>query len=467
MGKKSRKTSSSKNLSNSDRKNPAVLGSVVTTVAQYLKLAEEEKLPLERYFSRHRHSVSSCDGDGAFNLISLFVLNPRLMLPGTPERSVITTVCMRVHDNIRSTMILPNDAFQNGMLQKLPLVEDIGPGKTMDEYYDAFVQNIQNSTGTGFRKAPYAHCKKLVNDCLLRMKTKKKVLVGKEERTVVRLFGLESEEHFHQQQIQLPRPAPAPDVDTLWLVLNRPEHYFFHVSSDLHDLFGFECGEVVIDHEYFERSLDYILEDEYRQERLPAMLNHAANWHMLEGSEEEVASWLLWERQPMMLHPVGHPNTVDAMRNSVILQLMINKFFNGQTGELLMHTFPAMNLYGSGITNFLFYTRHLSITGRLPPAFIVKASVAEGVDGASISDSGNASAENVEGDVSTNLERTMRKLTIRKTSCAVCGATRSPTGTRLLVCSRCESVAYCCAEHQKIHWKSGGHKQQCTLDLLG
>ena len=47
----------------------------------------------------------------------------------------------------------------------------------------------------------------------------------------------------------------------------------------------------------------------------------------------------------------------------------------------------------------------------------------------------------------------------------VCGATRTSNGSRLLVCSRCESVAYCCAdEHQKIHWKSGGHKQECTLE---
>jgi len=235
------------------------------------------------------------------------------------------------------------------------------------------------------------------------------------------------------------------------------------VSSDLHELFGFECNEVVINQEYFEKSLDYILEDEYRQERLPATLYHAANWHMLEGSEEEVAACLLWERQPMVLNPVGRPETVDAMRKSVVLQLVINKFFDGQTGDLFICTVPGMDKYGQGITNFLFYTQHLSITGRLPPAFIVTASIAEVVDAASGDNGENNSADSVDGNASTNLERTMRKLTIKKSSCAVCGATRSPNGTRLSVCSRCESVAYCCAEHQKIHWKSGGHKQQCTL----
>lgn len=458
MGKKSKKKSGSM-PSNSDRKNAPITKSVVTLVSYCLKLAEEEKLPIENYFSRHRHSVSSCDGDGAFNLISLFVLSPRITSPGAPELSVITTICMRVHDNIRNTMILPNDCFENGMMQQL--VPDIGAGKTMDEYYDAFVKNIRNTTGTGFRKAPYAHCKKLVNECLLRMKARKKVLVGTEERTIVRLFGLESEDTFHQQLVRLPSPAPAPDIETLWLVLNRPEHYFFHVSSDLHELFGIDCMEKVINQELFERSLDCILDDEYRQERLPAMLSHAAYWHMLEAREEEVASWFLWERQPMVLNPIGHPDTVDAMRNSAILQLTINKFFDGQTGDLLLFTFPGKGNWGQGITNFLFYRKHLSITGKLPPAYIVTASVAKSVGAAS--DDGNTSAENGDRNASADLERTMRKLRIKKSSCGVCGVTRTSNGSRLLVCSRCESVAYCCAEHQKIHWK--WHKQECTLEF--
>eukprot|EP00956_Cyclotella_meneghiniana_P026465 scaffold57263_cov59-Cyclotella_meneghiniana.AAC.2 len=458
-GKKCHKASKGSGLSKSVR----ATGPVVAAVAHYLKLADQEKLPLETYFSHHRHSVGSCDGDGAFNLVSLFVLNPTRITSANatftdeaPELSVITTLCMRVHDNLRCAMIIPNDVLQTGMLI---LDEDIGRGKTMDEYFDAFINEMRNSTGSGFRNAPYVHCKKLVNDCLRRMKSMKKVLVGKEERTVVRLFGLESEDTtFHQQRVVLPPPAPAPDVESLWLTLNRPEYYLFLVSSDLRNLFGFGCDEKVINHDYLERSLDYILEDEYRRKRLPAMLNHAAHWHMLERKEEEVAAWLLWELQPLVQHAVGHPETVNATRNSVILQLMINKFFDGQAGELLLYTFPMMDLYGSGITNFIFYNQHLSLTGRLPPAFIVTASVAKAVSGA------NENTININENTSTNLERTMRKLKIRKASCAMCGATRCPSGTKLQVCSRCESVAYCCAEHQKIHWRSGGHKQQCTIE---
>jgi len=88
----------------------------------------------------------------------------------------------------------------------------IGPGKTMDEYYDALVISMRNGAGNSFRNAPYAHCKKLVNDCLLRMKNKNKVLVGKELKTAVRLFGLESECNFHNQTIELPQPAPALNI---------------------------------------------------------------------------------------------------------------------------------------------------------------------------------------------------------------------------------------------------------------
>ena len=71
-GKKCQKASKGSGVSKSVR----ATSPVVTAVAHYLKLADQEKLPLETYFSYHRQSVGSCDGDGAFNLVSLFVLNP-------------------------------------------------------------------------------------------------------------------------------------------------------------------------------------------------------------------------------------------------------------------------------------------------------------------------------------------------------------------------------------------------------
>lgn len=349
MGKKSRKNNPEPSGKSSSRNHPAILNSAVTAIANFLKLAHTQKLPIENYFSLHTHSVSSCDGDGAYNITSLFVLNPDILPPGSPEMSVITVICMRAHDNIRNTVFLPNDVFKDSDIRQLAFGgNDIGPNKTMVEYYHAFVDYKQNETGTGFRKAAYIHCSKLVNDCLLRMKAKKKVLVGKEERTVVRLFGLESNNPFHTREVTLPRPAQAPDINTLWLTMNRPEYLYFHVSGDLHDLFKCETRTRIITKEDLERSLDYLMDDEYRQARLLAMLDHMANWHMLGGSEEGVASWLLWERQSLMANSIGHPSTADAMKKNVIMQLMVNKFFHEQAGELNILVFPGLLEYGQG-----------------------------------------------------------------------------------------------------------------------
>ena len=31
-----------------------------------------------------------------------------------------------------------------------------------------------------------------------------------------------------------------------------------------------------------------------------------------------------------------------------------------------------------------------------------------------------------------------------------------------LKCARCRAVLYCSQEHQRLHWKEGGHKRHCT-----
>ena len=31
-----------------------------------------------------------------------------------------------------------------------------------------------------------------------------------------------------------------------------------------------------------------------------------------------------------------------------------------------------------------------------------------------------------------------------------------------LKCARCRAVLYCSQEHQRLHWKEGGHKRRCT-----
>jgi hypothetical protein len=358
-------------------------------------------------------------------------------------------------------MLVPTDQLRsdddNGAsMRKLCFgTDEIGAGRTFAEYYHAFVDHKKKITGTGFRKVPYQCCSKLVSDCLLRMKEQKKILDGNEERTIVRLYTLESTDPSHLRQITLSVPNSAPDINTLWLTLNRPEYYYFSFNEDLYNFFKRETHDLVITSGYFEESLSFLLKDEYRRLRLLAMLEHMAVWHMV-GNEDEVASWLLWERKSMMAQTIDNQLTVDAMQNNIITQLMVNKFFDGETGTLMMLKFPQEDQedeYGKGIENYFFYNQHMTMTGRLPPAFIVTATIAKGV--------GIKSGDSTDDERVVDISRTLKSLKFRHTSCAVCGATRSTNGGRLATCSTCDSVAYCSREHQILHWKKGGHKQQC------
>ena len=79
------------------------------------------------------------------------------------------------------------------------------------------------------------------------------------------------------------------------------------------------------------------------------MLEHMAMFHMLRY-EEEVASWLLWERKSMMTYAIDNPDIVDVMKDNIILQLMVNKFFDGKAGEMLLPKFPNLLEYGEGLS---------------------------------------------------------------------------------------------------------------------
>jgi hypothetical protein len=62
----------------------------------------------------------------------------------------------------------------------------------------------------------------------------------------------------------------------------------------------------------------------------------------------------------------------------------------------------------------------------------------------------------------TKAERFVSDLTnpYLENNCRVCRASHRSTGQKLLTCSQCKQVKYCCAEHQKADWKK--HKKDCT-----
>ena len=153
MGKKSCKSGSKSSGGGGNKSSqPPILKSAIDAVASFLKLSDEHNAPIENYFPTHVHSVSSCDGDGAFNITSLFIIDRKVMPPSAPEMGVITVCCIRCHDNIRNTLFLPLDAFQEESIRVLTFGTDIGGGKTALEYYHAYVEYQQNFSGLGYRR---------------------------------------------------------------------------------------------------------------------------------------------------------------------------------------------------------------------------------------------------------------------------------------------------------------------------
>ena len=293
------------------------------------------------------------------------------------------------------------------------------------------------------------------------MKLSNKVLQGKEAQTVVRLFGLQTRDQFHRVVPRLPEPSPAPDVESIWITMIRPEYYFFTANEDLYNFFRCDAGSRSIDETTFKQAMRYISKDEYRRNRVYAMLEHMALWHTA-GNEMRVASWLLWERAAMMNY-TDKNSAIKAMESNILFQLMINKFFNGGTGSRTVPHFPNLGLYGEGMTNYILYQDDLRERGTLPPNFIYTASIANrsavAVSGANSVNSENAESNN---DPDGGISKLAKAVTTKKGSCAVCGSTTSTdTGGPLNECGRCHSVVYCCKDHQVLHWKKGGHKQEC------
>ncbi|EJK49751.1 hypothetical protein THAOC_31339 [Thalassiosira oceanica] len=142
--------------------------------------------------------------------------------------------------------------------------------------------------------------------------------------------------------------------------------------------------------------------------------------------EEEVASWLLWERNSLTVHPLDHPETISAMKRNVVLQLLVCKSF--QCGTFRLPYPPTPGEWGRAV-NLEYYRT-------LPPGYrsIVTAKIAEdtGMHGSNI-----ASAD---AGPAVNITRAIKALSSTKSSCAVCGARRAQDGSKLSQCSKCYSA---------------------------
>ena len=50
-----------------------------------------------------------------------------------------------------------------------------------------------------------------------------------------------------------------------------------------------------------------------------------------------------------------------------------------------------------------------------------------------------------------------------RTTCNFCLRTASPETPKMLACTACKSVFYCSKNCQRLHWKSGVHKAECSM----
>ncbi|OEU10310.1 hypothetical protein FRACYDRAFT_247265 [Fragilariopsis cylindrus CCMP1102] len=367
------------------------LAPVLNALNRFVDHCKEEKLPIE-HILEHKHFVSSSDDGGAFIITSLFNVTTNFTPPGTPRLSVVTMAVIRCHDNLRDSLLVPTGA------------------EISDKYFSDFIDSQRRMTGNNFSPASYAVCKKLIKDCLIRMKKSKKVLIGNDQKTIVRLYDLTTSTTEENIIPTMPVPLPAPSVESLWLILNRAEYFSWSFLGDLLQIYGTDQRKLCITKETLVRSLRYVASDKYRRERLYAMIELHCMYHMLED-EAEVASWLLWELQ--------------SMRN-----------YDDEDGA---------------INDFL-------ERGTLPPNFVYDATVAKATSSSSTDDSQSSLVDEFEN---VDISQIIKDLKRKRSGCALCGATRFKGGSKLREYIKCKAVVYCCRNHQVLHWKNG-HKQECS-----
>lgn len=349
MGKKTRRSrakvsaapSSSTGLSPSQGQQAGACDDPLVPIKQLIKICEDTNAPIERNFSRHIHSISSCNGSGVFTIASLFVV--RLSnSPGSEDGAFISNLCIRVHDNLRNTCYVPVSSLKGSpdLCAKF-CGEDIGRNLPAEAYYNKYLEDMRNRMALGFQRAPYKRCAILVSECLHRMRENNKMLANKEEKILTRLFALDTQEGNDTDTISPPTPSPAPSVNELWITLNRPEYLNLNAIDDLVDgrfipefnTEGLQVQAPELTNPLFNQSLECITCDNYKRKRWIGILQYMSIYHGL-AREEEVASWLLWERNSLTVHPLDHPETISAMKRNVVLQLLVCKSFQCGTFRL-------------------------------------------------------------------------------------------------------------------------------------
>ena len=152
------------------------------------------------------------------------------------------------------------------------------------------------------------------------------------------------------------------------------------------------------------------------------------------------------------------PGAKDAFENSIVVNLLVNKLFD--TGVPITQDLMDQSKEngGSWRIHCLLYNQmfamHVDATGALPPNFPIISTDYGPLADKSVAASASSAAVDYGYGSLTRILNDFPSFNIKV--CAVC----SRTDLKLLLCSKCKTVAYCSKEHQVADWKKK-HKQQC------
>lgn len=407
--------------------------------------------PINLVFDVQEHWVSSVDGKGGFVILSLFRQRPPDWLPEADATACFVRLMIRAHDNIREHQFIPSNV------------------ETCRRFLNESKEYLPATTCT---KVDYAVCRTLVANLVRRMSASDKIAT-KEQQVMISLYSRASPA-YEPPSIGM---YPAPSIGQLWLHLHRPEYFlwqFYDLPNRQKNL------KLVATPAAFQAELDVLKKQEYVRNRVAAMLRHMSMWHALRG-EHDAAAWLNCELHALeTAYTISEDAAMAAFESSIIVHMMLGPGFKlsfrdmqvvrddeivdpsglGLPGVMatLMRTQPCgPTCWDEAFDNFRMARCDMFLRGgALPANLYINATIATAPSASSVPSPPPTAAAGVNSERSAIRDLA---LTLKKTSCSVCGF---KAGKQLKKCSKCKSVAYCCREHQLLDWKRG-HKQQCAV----
>ena len=117
----------------------------------------------------------------------------------------------------------------------------------------------------------------------------------------------------------------------------------------------------------------------------------------------------------------------------------------------------ALDARGTSPLKLASLNRHTHVVQFLAACVTASASTSNALD------ANNDSTECASQDVMGEHGDELRNQRLPK-ACAVCAASQSHGGGKLLMCADCRVVRHCSTDCQKIHWRSQ-HKEECRRGL--